>query len=109
MLYWKQCVRLVEDDTQKQDIFIDFIDKIINFSFKYGISECDIKEVIKHMVQLVSKGRVTYEDYRNLLEYAPYLASNGVHIVIRESFILFGGMVVPHFILCMKLAIAELR
>jgi len=109
MIYWKQSILLIESDTVKQEIFITFIESIIDLSYKLRYSELDTRNTITQLLQIYARGLVRYDDYRNLLEFAPYLASNGVHRTMKEHFLLFDGISVQYFILRMKLAIEDLR
>lgn len=99
MIYWKQTARFIETDVQKQEVFINFVDKMIDFSFSNYIADKDCNQVIKHLLQILSKGIVDYEDYVQILEVAPCLGRNGIYGINKDKFKLSGRMHINDFIL----------
>ena len=99
MIYWKQTARLIEPNLQKQEVFINFVDKLIDFSFSNYVGDKDCNQVIKPLLQILSKGIVDYEDYMQILEVAPYLGRNGAYGINKDNFKLSGRMQINDFIL----------
>jgi hypothetical protein len=103
MIYWKQVVGFVEQCPLRRVKFITLVEDVIEFSQKQYCREEDVAQTIKHLLQLLSKGGVQYEDYRQLLEFSPWMGGYGIHKNIREIFLNGSGSLdVLDFLLVVK-------
>lgn len=91
MIYWKQVVIFVEQCPVRREKFINLVEEVIEFSHKQRYREDEIAQTMNHLFQLLSQGRVGYEDYRQLLEFSPWMGGYGIHKDIRGIFLSGSG------------------
>jgi hypothetical protein len=91
MIYWKQVVSFVEQCPVRREKFINLVEGVIEFSYKQRYREDGVNQTFKHLLQLLAKGGVQYEDYRQLLEFSPWMGGYGIHKEIREIFLRGSG------------------
>lgn len=87
MIYWRQVINIVEDCPARKESFISKVEEVIEFSHRICCRQEDVAETIKRLLQLLANGMVRYEDYRELLEFSPWMAGNGIHGNIRDILI----------------------
>jgi hypothetical protein len=103
MIYWKQSVGFVEECPTRRDKFITLVEDVVDFLQKQYYREEDVSQTIKHLLQFLSQGKVRYEDYRQLLEFSPWMGGYGMHKGIREIFLNGSGSLdVLDFLLVVK-------